>query len=409
MKLEDIIEKNIGVVTLAPKFYAEGIHCGIRKKKKDLGLIYSEEICNSAAVYTQNSIKGAPLLVTKEHLLDGKAQAVIVNSGVANTGTGKSGLDDAKRMAELTGKALGISPNDVLVASTGLIGVPLPMERIEKGILEICKKVKEGVGKNFAEAITTTDTFIKHATLKLSIGGKTVTICGIAKGSGMIHPNMATMLSFIVTDLNISSLMLSAALRESVQRTYNMITVDGDTSTNDMVIALANGVAGNEEITYQNKDYRNFVDALDILNTKLAKMIARDGEGATKLLEVRVQGAASEEDARLAAIAVAKSNLVKTAIFGADANWGRILCALGYSQAKVDVELLDIYLASKKGKIQILKNGTDTKISYQEACEILHDEDITIIIDLNLGQNEAVAWGCDLTFDYIKINGTLRK
>lgn len=401
-------KQEIKDLVLPQGFLASGIHCGIKRKRKDLGILFSEIPCDTAAVYTQNSIKGASISLTREHLIDGKAQAILINSGVANTGTGKKGIEDARVMAQQAAEALGIGENDVLVASTGIIGIPLPMDKIALGMPIVCAKKSPDGARDFAQAIRTTDTFDKTVVLRFNLGGKMVTMTGIAKGSGMIHPNMATMLAFILTDLNISAKMLQQALKDSTNETYNMITVDGETSTNDMVVIMANGQAGNDRISSDGEDYSTFLYALNELNIKLARLIARDGEGATKLLEIRIEGAQDETQARNAAKAVAKSSLVKTAVFGADANWGRILCALGYSDAVIDEDKLDIFLMSEKGRMMIVDQGEDNLSDYKHACSLLDCNEVTIVINLNMGDGTATAYGCDLSFDYVRINGAMR-
>lgn len=395
-------------VELAPGFSGAGIHCGIKRKRKDLGLIYSEDECSAAGIYTQNKICSASVHVTRDHLTNGRGRALIIASGVANTGTGEQGMKDAKEMARLTSKETGVPENDVLVASTGVIGVRLPMEKLRAGIPRLCRQKAPAGAYDFAHAVRTTDTFIKHAALRFNIGGKVITLAGIAKGSGMVHPNMATILAFITTDLAINSQMLHKALRDSAADTYNMISIDGETSTNDMALIMANGRAGNRRITSPDEDYDTLCYSLGLLNKKLSKLIVRDGEGATKLLEVTVEGAATDEDARIAARAVAKSTLVKTAMFGEDANWGRILCVLGYSGAQVVEDTLDIYVKSSKGRIQVVESGIDAMVDYRSACNLLTDEEVLIDINMNIGEGRATAYGCDLSYDYVRINGDLR-
>jgi glutamate N-acetyltransferase/amino-acid N-acetyltransferase len=393
----------------APKgFTANGMHCGIRKNtsKKDLSLIYSIIPASAAAVYTTNLVKGAPLLVTKEHLKDGKAQAVICNSGNANT-CNANGVEIAEDMCSLLSKELKVLPEDVIVASTGVIGQSLIIDPIEKAIPQLVS----GLGPNSicaAQGIMTTDTEVKEIAVSFQAGGNSCTIGGIAKGSGMIHPNMATMLVFITTDAAISPSMLQKALSSDIQNTFNMVSVDGDTSTNDMVTIMANGLAGNPEITQEGDDFKAFMEALNTVNVYLCQKIAGDGEGATKLLECKVKGAKDKQTAKTVAKSVICSSLLKAAMFGADANWGRVLCAIGYSGADVDVNTVDVSFKSPKGTIDVCKNGAGIPFSEDKAKEILLEKSIEILIDLNQGDGHAVAWGCDLTYDYVKINGDYR-
>lgn len=397
-----------GGVCAAKGFKANGIHCGIRKNKtkRDIALIVSEKTANAAAVYTTNLVKGAPLLVTKEHLADGKAKAVICNSGNANT-CNADGIEKAEAMSEIAANALGIKADDVVVASTGVIGLPLDVVPVADGIGELVS----GLGDHSdlaAEGIMTTDTKKKEVAVSFMIGDRECRIGGIAKGSGMIHPNMATMLVFITTDCAISSEMLSEALSTDIQSTFNMVSVDGDTSTNDMVVVLANGEAGNSEITEKNADFAVFMQALNTVTVHLCKSIAGDGEGATKMIECSVIGAKSDACAKTVAKSVICSSLVKAAMFGADANWGRILCALGYSGADVDISKVGVAFSSDAGRITVCKNGAGVEFSEDEAKKILLEHEITIEIDLNDGEGNAVAWGCDLTYDYVRINGDYR-
>lgn len=397
-----------GGVCAAKGFKANGIHCGIRKNKtkRDIAIIVSEKTANAAAVYTTNLVKGAPLLVTKEHLADGKAKAVICNSGNANT-CNADGIEKAEAMSEIAANALGIKADDVVVASTGVIGLPLDVAPIADGIGELVS----GLGDHSdlaAEGIMTTDTKKKEVAVSFMIGDRECRIGGIAKGSGMIHPNMATMLVFITTDCAISSEMLSEALSTDIQSTFNMVSVDGDTSTNDMVVVLANGEAGNSEITEKNADFEVFMQALNTVTVHLCKSIAGDGEGATKMIECSVIGAKSDACAKTVAKSVICSSLVKAAMFGADANWGRILCALGYSGADVDISKVGVAFSSDAGRITVCKNGAGVEFSEDEAKKILLEHEITIEIDLNDGEGNAVAWGCDLTYDYVRINGDYR-
>ena len=398
-----------GGVTAAKGFKAGGIHCGIRKNrtKRDLSLILSEKKANAAAVYTTNLVKGAPLTVTKNNIADGFASAIICNSGNANT-CNANGIEIAEETCKLLGNALGIDKRDVVVASTGVIGQPLDIEPIKKGIPALIEAVNENGSQDAAEGIMTTDTKVKEVAVEFTVGGKLCRIGGIAKGSGMIHPDMATMLVFITTDCNISSEMLKKALSTDIENTFNMVSVDGDTSTNDMVCVLANGIAENEEITFDNEDFKTFMQALNTVTVHLCRCIAGDGEGATKLLECKVSGAENEKIAKTVAKSVICSSLTKAAMFGADANWGRVLCAIGYSKAPVDVTKIDVSFKSLKGEIAVCKNGAGIEFSEEKAKEILLQEEIEIIVNLNSGKASATAWGCDLTYEYVKINGDYR-
>lgn len=398
-----------GGVCAAEGFTASGVHCGIRKNKtkKDLTLIYSETKANAAAVYTTNLVKGAPLTVTKNHIANGTAQAVICNSGNANT-CNANGIEIAEKMSELTANALGIEASDVVVASTGVIGQPLDIEPISKGIPQLKKLLSKDGGKDAAEGIMTTDVALKEIAVEFEISGKVCHMGGIAKGSGMIHPNMATMLVFITTDAAISSEMLQKALSKDITNTFNMISIDGDTSTNDMVTVLANGMAGNNEITDEGNDYDEFMKALNTVNVYLCKMIAADGEGATKLLECSVKGANDEKAAKTVAKSVVCSSLLKAAMFGADANWGRVLCAIGYSGADVDISKVGVSFKSAKGEVEVCKNGAGVDFSEDKAKEILLEKEIEIAVSLGDGDVCVSAWGCDLTYDYVKINGDYR-
>ncbi len=397
-----------GGVCAAKGFTANGIHCGIRKNKtkRDLSLIVSEVPASAAAVYTTNLVKGAPLSVTKAHLADGKARAIICNSGNANT-CNANGIEIAEQMSKITADALQISANDVVVASTGVIGQPLDITPIASGMPALVA----GLGNNSeaaAEGIMTTDTVKKEIAVSFQIDGVECKIGGIAKGSGMIHPNMATMLVFITTDCAISSQLLQKALSTDIRNTFNMVSVDGDTSTNDMVTILANGLAGNAEITAENEAYATFMKALNTVTVHLCKGIAGDGEGATKLIECAVCGASDEQTAKTVAKSVICSSLTKAAMFGADANWGRVLCAIGYSGAAVDVNAVDVSFVSAAGEIVVCKNGAGVDFSEDLAKKILLEQEITIAVDLNSGNATATAWGCDLTYDYVKINGDYR-
>ncbi len=398
-----------GGVCAAKGFTAGGIHCGIRKNrtKRDIALIYSAVKANAAAVYTTNLVKGAPLTVTKKHIADGKAQAVICNSGNANT-CNADGIEIAEKMSALIADELKISADDIVVASTGVIGQPLNIEPIAKGIPALAASLSENGSDMAAEGIMTTDTVKKEIAVEFEIGGKICRIGGIAKGSGMIHPDMATMLVFITTDAAISSQMLQKALSADITETFNMISVDGDTSTNDMVTVLANGMAGNEEITAEGEDYTVFMKALNTVNVYLCKSIAGDGEGATKMLECTVKGADSSATAKTVAKSIICSSLLKAAMFGADANWGRVLCAIGYSKADVDVTKVDVTFRSPKGEITVCQNGAGIEFSEEKAKEILLEKEIEIAVSVGDGEYSATAWGCDLTYDYVKINGDYR-
>ncbi len=398
-----------GGVCAAQGFKANGVHCGIRhnRTKRDLALIYSEVPATAAAVYTTNLVKGAPLKVTKDHIANGIAQAVICNSGNANT-CNANGIEIAEQMSELVAKEMNINATDVVVASTGVIGQPLNIEPISKGMGELVNGLSKDNGLLAAEAIMTTDVAVKEIAVEFTVGGKVCYIGGIAKGSGMIHPNMATMLVFITTDVSINQEMLSKALKSDIQNTFNMISIDGDTSTNDMVVVLANGMANNSQITCDGEDFKEFMKALNTVNVSLCRMIAGDGEGATKLLECAVSGAKEEKIAKTVAKSVICSSLTKAAMFGADANWGRVLCAIGYSGANVDVDKIDVAFKSNKGIIDVCKNGSGVDFSEEKAKEILLEKEITIVVNLNDGEYSASAWGCDLTYDYVKINGDYR-
>lgn len=398
-----------GGVCAAKGFKAGGIHCGIRKNrtKRDLALIVSEKKAAAAAVYTTNLVKGAPLTVTKAHISDGYAKAVICNSGNANT-CNANGIEIAEQTCELLGAELNISPEDIVVASTGVIGQPLDITPIKNGIPSLVKSLSADGSENAAEGIMTTDTKIKEIAVSFEIGGKTCKIGGIAKGSGMIHPNMATMLVFITTDCSISPEMLKKALSSDIKETFNMISIDGDTSTNDMVTVLANGMAENAEITAEGEDFKTFMKALNTVNVYLCRRIAGDGEGATKLIECKVTGAETLETAKTVAKSVICSSLTKAAMFGSDANWGRVLCAIGYSGAAVDVNKIDVAFKSQKGEIAVCKNGAGIPFSEEKAKEILLESEIEILVELNSGEYSSCAWGCDLTYDYVKINGDYR-
>lgn len=400
-----------GGVTAAKGFKAAGIYAGIKKVKKDMAMIYSEVPCKAAGTFTTNIVKAAPVLWDKEVVTSSPfAQAVVINSGVANACTGKQGYEYCLEMAKTTGANLNIPADAVLVGSTGVIGKQLPMNVINKGITQLVPLLSDNAegGSSAAEAIMTTDTKKKEIAVTVEIQNTLVTIGGMCKGSGMIHPNMCTMLGFVTTDVNISKELLDEVLVENVKDTYNMISVDGDTSTNDTVLLLANGMANNPAITEKNEDYKIFAAALNYVNTYLSKKIAGDGEGATALFEVKVIGADSKEQAVSLSKSVVTSSLTKAAIFGHDANWGRIFCAMGYSGAMFDPEKVDLFFESKSGKIQITENGTAVNYSEDTATKILSEPEVTAIIDIKMGEESATAWGCDLTFDYVKINADYR-
>lgn len=398
-----------GGVTAPTGFVAGGIHAGIRKNanKKDLAVIYSPTICNAAAVYTLNKVKGAPLIVTAKNLADGKAQAVICNSGNANT-CNTDGEQIATDMCTLLAKELNIKTTDIIIASTGVIGKRLPIEPIANALPALCKNLSAAGGDNAAEAIMTTDLTKKEIAVQFTLGGKTCTIGAIAKGSGMINPNMATMLCFIATDVNIDSKMLHKALLEAVGDSFNMISVDGDTSTNDMVSVMANGLAGNAKIVKTDDGYGCFKTALLHVCKDLGIKVAADGEGATKLLTANVVNAKSIEAARKAAKSVISSSLVKAAFFGQDANWGRILCAIGYSGAECDIDKINIGFESAGKTILVCENGKGVDFNEDYALQILKEKNIQINIDMKQGSAKAAAWGCDMTYDYVKINGSYR-
>lgn len=402
--------KILNASVCAPKgFTASGVHCGIRKNrtKKDLALIYSEVPATCCAVYTTNLVKGAPLIVTKKHIENGVAQAIICNSGNANT-CNANGIEIAEQTCSLLSKSLSVKAEDVVVASTGVIGQPLDIQPIANGIPNLVSALSEKGDHDASEGIMTTDTISKEVAVEFELGNKTCRIGGIAKGSGMIHPNMATMLVFITSDVAISQKMLQKALSSDVEQTFNMVSVDGDTSTNDMVTVLANGMAQNELIDCENEDFYTFMKALNTVTVHLCKMIAGDGEGATKLLECKVSGADDLKTAKTVAKSVICSSLLKSAMFGSDANWGRVLCAIGYSGAQVDVNKIDVAFKSKKGKIDVCKNGAGVEFSEEKAKEILLEKDIEILVSVGNGEFCSTAWGCDLTYDYVKINGDYR-
>ena len=398
-----------GGVCAAKGFKANGVHCGIRKNrtKRDLSLILSEVPASAAAVYTTNLVKGAPLIVTQEHIKNGVARAIVCNSGNANT-CNANGIEVAEKTCAAAAKVLGISADDIVVASTGVIGQPLDVTPIVNGLPELAAGLSDNGSGFAAEGIMTTDTVLKEVAVEFTLSGKTCRIGGIAKGSGMIHPNLATMLVFITTDAAISPAMLKKALSSDITDTFNMVSIDGDTSTNDMVTVLANGMAGNPEITEEGEDFATFMQALNSVTVSLCRLIAGDGEGATRLLECRVTGADSKQTARTVAKSVICSSLLKAAMFGADANWGRVLCAIGYSGAKLDVNKIDVAFASAAGTVPVCKNGCGVDFSEEIAKKILSEKEIEILVCLNSGNESSRAWGCDLTYDYVKINGDYR-
>ena len=403
-----------GGVCAAKGFKANGIQCGlahagasVTKKKNDIALILADNMCTAAAVYTTNKVKGAPIQVTKEHLQNGMAKAVIVNSVNANT-CNSDGVAKAEKMCSLVAEELGIDENDVIVASTGVIGQVLPIEPIEKGMKSLCEGLTYDGNSRAVEAIMTTDTMPKEVAVEFEIDGKICTMGGMLKGSGMLHPNMATTLTFITSDVNISSELLQRALSDVVKITLNRVSVDGDTSTNDMVCVMASGTCGNKIIDCEDDDFEKFRNALYAVMMNLARMMARDGEGATKLIECACVGASSEKTAETVAKSVITSSLFKAAMFGEDANWGRILCAVGYADANFDISKVDVNIGSDKGIIAVCRDGAGVEFSEEKAKEILKEEEIQIYISLNEGDCSAVAWGCDLTYDYVKINGDYR-
>ncbi|GHV70771.1 arginine biosynthesis bifunctional protein ArgJ [Spirochaetia bacterium] len=405
--------KEISGGVCAPKgFRAGGIWCGIKagSKKRDLGLIYSEKLCTAAAMFTTNIVKAASVIVSREHLADGKLRAVIANSGNANACTGEAGLRASRRMAELTAEEFALRNEDVAVASTGVIGVPLPIAVIESAVTSLANSLQgDAAGHEAAlEAIMTTDIRKKDGAVEVVIDGVTVKLGGMVKGSGMIHPNMATMLCFITSDAAISREMLDKALRSAVKHSFNRVTVDGDTSTNDTILVMANGMAGNNLIDKDGPAYDAFAEALESLCVKMARAMARDGEGATKLVTVSVTGAADEDTAEALAKSVASSSLVKAACFGADANWGRVLCALGYAGKDFDPEKVDVSFSGDAGEILVCRSGASVSFSEDEAKKILSAEEIGIKVSMGKGPGSAVAWGCDLSYDYVKINGDYR-
>ena len=401
-----------GGVCAAKGFKASGVYCAIKEnptKKNDIAMLVSDVMCNTAGVYTQNKVKGAPVIVTKDNLAKtgGRAKAVIVNSKNANT-CNADGEEKAREMCRLTADALGIKPEEVVVASTGVIGQVLPIEPVRAAVPQLVEKLSYEGNLEAATAIMTTDTVKKEYAVEFEIGGKVCRLGGMAKGSGMIHPNMATTLNFITTDCSISSEMVQKALSEIVKITYNCLSVDGDQSTNDTCMLMANGLAGNEEITAEGESFDVFKDALYQVMANLTRMLAKDGEGATKLLTCVCSGAPDLDTAIIVAKSVIRSPLFKCAMFGSDANWGRILCAIGYAEAEFDIDKVDVDLASKAGRIAVCRNGSGVEFSEDEAKKILTEDEIEILISLNQGDSQATAWGCDLTYDYVKINGDYR-
>lgn len=401
-----------GGVTAAKGFEAAGVEAGIKyKNRMDMALVYSQVPCKTAGTFTTNVVKAAPVKWDYKVVHESEyAQAVIINAGVANACTGAEGYGYCLDTAKAAAKTFGIPEESVLVASTGVIGMQLPMDKILAGVEKLAEAKGDSLdhGTLASKAIMTTDTVNKEIAVEFEAGGKTCVIGGMCKGSGMIHPNMCTMLGFVTTDVNISKELLLKALQENVNDTYNMVSVDGDTSTNDTVLLLANGLAGNAEITEENDDYKAFCEALNVVNTFLARKIAGDGEGATALFEVKVVNAASKEEAVILSKSVVTSSLTKAAIYGHDANWGRILCALGYSGVQFDPEKVDLYFESAAGKLKIIENGVSTGYSEEEATKILSEEEVTAIADMKMGDASATAWGCDLTYDYVKINADYR-
>jgi len=398
-----------GGICAAKGFQAAGIHSGIRKnkRKKDLALIVSDELCSTAAVFTNNKVKGAPIIVTKENIADGRAKAIICNSGNANT-CAPNGIFIAEQTCKLVAKELNIDEKDVIVSSTGVIGEALSLAPFEEGIPKLIKKLSHEGSDKVANAIMTTDTTKKEVAFSFVLDNKECHIGGIAKGSGMIHPNMATMLCFITTDIAISPEMLQNALSADVVDTFNQVSIDGDTSTNDTVVILANGMSSNKEIIKKGKDFEVFCAALNAVTARLSREVAMDGEGATKLIECIVSGAPDKHTARVVSKSVITSNLFKAAMFGRDANWGRALCAIGYAEAAFEIQQIDVVLSSVRGNVQVCKSATYFPYSEEEASEILKEKEIKVLVAMNQGDAQAAAWGCDLTYDYVKINGDYR-
>lgn len=401
-----------GGVCAAKGFFAAGVEARIKyQNRKDMAAVYSEAPCICAGTFTTNVVKAAPVLWDKAVVENAPfAQAVIINSGIANACTGKEGMDCCEKTAQAAAEAFGVPTDSVLIGSTGVIGMQMPVDRIEAGVKALAEKKEHSTAaaQAAAEAIMTTDTVDKQAAVSFRIGDKTVTMGGMCKGSGMIHPNMCTMLAFVTCDVAISKPLLKKAVSESIADTFNMISVDGDTSTNDTFLFLANGCAGNAEITEEKEDYEVFKEALSYINTTLAKKMAGDGEGATALFETKVIGARSKEDARILSKSVICSSLTKAAIFGHDANWGRILCALGYSGAQFDPDKVELFFQGKAGSIKIYGDGKAAEYSEEEATKLLSEKEVTVLVDMHDGDSAATAWGCDLSYDYVKINADYR-
>lgn len=400
-----------GGITAAKGYQAAGVFAGIKKDKRDMAMVYSQVPCVAAGTFTTNVVKAAPVKWDMDVVYHRPhAQVIVANSGVANACTGEEGMSYCRKTADAAAALLGVAPEEVLVASTGVIGKQLPMEKLKEGIEQLVPVLSASskAGTLAAESIMTTDTVKKEAAVTVELGGKVVTIGGMCKGSGMIHPNMCTMLSFVTTDAAISKELLQKALSADILDTYNMVSVDGDTSTNDTVLLLANGMAENEAIISENEDYRKFKEALNYVNTCLCKKIAGDGEGATALFEAKVIGAESKEQAAILSKSIITSSLTKAAIYGHDANWGRILCAMGYSGAQFDPEKVDLYFESEAGRMKLIENGVALDYSEEEATRILSEPSVTVTADIKLGDAQATAWGCDLTYDYVKINADYR-
>ena len=401
-----------GGITAAKGFLASGVEAGVKySNRKDMAMVYSQAPCRVAGVFTRNVVKAAPVIWDRQVVNSGhEVQAVVVNTGIANACTGQQGFDCCRKTAEAVGETLGLASEDVLIGSTGVIGMQLPVDRIAAGAKKAAAALRGGIGAGHeaACAILTTDTVPKEAAIRVTIGGKEVVLGGMCKGSGMIHPNMCTMLAYVATDVNISKELLQEALSEDVEETFNMISVDGDTSTNDTLLVLANGLAGNPEITEKGEDYRAFCAALHALDETLAKKIAGDGEGATALFEVQVIHADTKENAKKLAKSVVTSNLTKAAIFGHDANCGRILCALGYSGVSFDPEKVELWLLSAAGKLLVYRDGVVLDFDEAKAEKILSCPEVTALVDMKAGEQSATAWGCDLTYDYVKINADYR-
>ena len=397
-----------GSITSPKGFKASGVYIGLKKSKKDMSLVVSDVLADVAGVFTTNKVCAAPILVSKKNIANGKAQAIIINSGNANACTGEKGYENVITTMNKTAKELDISSEDVIMASTGVIGVPLPMDIVIPGVKKAVGALSYDGGQSAAEGIITTDTYIKKVAVSLEIDGKEVIIAGMAKGSGMIEPNMATMLSFITTDAKVDGKFLQQLLKDTSDKTYNMITVDGDTSTNDMVCVMANGMAENNIINAKHPEVKKFIDAFYYINEYMAKLIVQDGEGATKFIEVEVVNGKTQEDARKVAKSILNSNLVKTAFFGEDGNWGRIICSIGYSKADFVVEEIEVFLGIEDNMIKIVEKGGSTGFDEKVMDEILKEKNLKILVDLKAGSETAKGWGCDLSYDYVKINGSYR-